>query len=300
MGDKINAYYRLKDENCSKDDFNYHSHEKFEIYFFHGGNCKYLIGDHIYHLEEDDVIIMNGLTLHRANPEPDLAYERSVIEFSAEWLRPILASLNVPELLNPFDQLSFALFRGVDATAILEIKALIRRIALLDLKAVNAPNHTFDSRIKEGEASTLLVQLLFKIFELSKLRLVKMPTTKSEKSVHVNRVIAWIDANFDSDIKLDSITEDLNISKYYMSRIFKDVTGYTIMQYLMQCRINRAKYLLEIYPDKSILEVAIESGFANCSHFSRFFRKQVELTPSEYRNMKTYSFQSKDPDLLSK
>jgi len=71
-----------------------------------------------------------------------------------------------------------------------------------------------------------------------------------------------------------------------MSRIFKDVTGYTIMQYLMMCRINRAKYLLEIRPEKSILDVALESGFEDASHFSRFFRKQLKITPSEYRNRK--------------
>jgi len=41
---------------------------------------------------------------------------------------------------------------------------------------------------------------------------------------------------------------------------------------------------LEIYPNKSILEVALESGFEDASHFSRFFRKQMKITPSEYRN----------------
>lgn len=291
MGEEnINVYYRNKNEVSTKDEFRFHSHDRYEIYYFHGSNCKYLIGDHIYYLQEDDIIIMNGLTLHRANPELGKLYERSVIEFSAEWIQPILSSLKVPELLNPYQMLSNTLFRGVDKTELSEIEDLIRKIASIDMSKKQASKR--DNRLLEGEISTLLVQLLFKIYELSKLRLVKIPTVKSEKATHVNRVAKWIEQHLESNITLDNIATNLNISKYYMSRIFKDVTGYTIMQYLMCCRINRAKYLLEMHPDKSILAVALDSGFESLSHFSRFFRKQVHITPTEYRNRKAIEFQS--------
>ncbi|WP_077623003.1 AraC family transcriptional regulator [Sediminibacillus massiliensis] len=285
--EKINAHYRLIDKTCRKGDFRYHSHERFEIYFFHGGDCKYLIGDHIYYLQPGDIIIMNGLTLHRANPEAGTCYERSVIEFSSEWVKPILKSLNVPELLQPFYTLGNVLFRGISANERNAIEELIKEIANLDLNSLDENGDKMENRLKEGEVSTLLVHLLFKIYELSKIRLVKIPPARSEKQLHVNRVAKWIDQNFSKDINLDHISDSLNISKYYMSRIFKDVTGYTVMQYLMCCRINRAKYLLEIYPEKTILEVALDSGFESASHFSRYFRKQVKITPTEYRGNKT-------------
>lgn len=284
MADKIFAGYRLVDKVESYEDFRYHSHDKYEIYYFHGGKCKYLIGDHIYHLQEDDLIIMNGLTLHRAYPEPGIAYERSVIEFSSEWLRPILTNLNVPELLDPFNQLSNTLFHIRDKEKSAEVKELMKKMA----KTVQSSNqqNKMENRLKNGELTTMLVQLLFKIFDLSKQLLQNNVPVESDKNIHVKKMIEWIDIHFCNPITLDDIAHHLNISKYYMSRIFKDVTGYTIMQYIMSCRINRAKYLLEIHPDKSILEVSLESGFEDSSHFSRFFRKQMKLTPTEYRNSK--------------
>ncbi|KKI90062.1 hypothetical protein WQ54_23390 [Bacillus sp. SA1-12] len=289
----IRAYYRIKTEVSSKEEFTYHSHDRYEIYYCHSGNCKFLIGDQIHYLQEDDIIIMNGLTLHRANPELGKLYERSVIEFSAEWVRPILSSLKVPELLNPFQMLSNSLFRGGETAKLAEIEDLMKRIAAINVNNIKTNASNFENRLLEGEVSALLVQLLFKIYELSKLRLVKIPTVKSDKASHANRIAKWIEQHLDSNITLDNIADNLNISKYYMSRVFKDVTGYTIMQYLMSCRINRAKYLLEMHPDKSILEVALESGFENLSHFSRFFRKQVKITPTDYRNSKAIDFQSR-------
>lgn len=292
VDENIRAYYRVKDKISSKDSFSYHSHEKYEIYYFHSGNCKYLIGDQIHDLQQDDIIIMNGLTLHRANPQVGELYERSIVEFSAEWIRPILNSLKVPELINPFRILSNSLFRGVEKARLAEIEELIKKISLLALNSQNTITTKLDNRIIEGEISTLLVQLLFKIYELSKLRLIKIPPIQSDKAIHVNRVSEWIEQHLESNISLDHIAENLNISKYYMSRIFKDVTGYTIMQYLMKCRVNRAKYLLEMFPDKSILDVSLESGFENPSHFSRFFRKEVKITPTEYRNRRSMNSKS--------
>ncbi|MED3793444.1 AraC family transcriptional regulator [Niallia alba] len=284
MTEKIIAAYRLMDKVETYEDFSYHSHDRYEIYYFHGGECKYLIGDRIYRLQEDDLIIMNGLTLHRAYPEPGIPYERSVIEFSSEWLRPILNNLNVPELLSPFNQLSNTLFHIKDKEKSAEVKALIKKMAE-KLKSSKQEN-IVENRFQIGELTSMLMQLLFKVFELSKQQLENNSLAESDKNLHVKKMIEWIDSHFCDPITLDDIAHHLNISKYYMSRIFKDVTGYTIMQYIMSCRINRAKYLLEIHPDKSILEVSLASGFEDSSHFSRFFRKQMKLTPTEYRNSK--------------
>lgn len=284
MTEKIIAAYRLMDKVETYEDFSYHSHDRYEIYYFHGGECKYLIGDRIYRLQEDDLIIMNGLTLHRAYPEPGIPYERSVIEFSSEWLRPILNNLNVPELLSPFNQLSNTLFHIKDKEKSAEVKALIKKMAE-KLKSSKQEN-IVENRFQIGELTSMLMQLLFKVFELSKQQLEHNSLAESDKNLHVKKMIEWIDSHFCDPITLDDIAHHLNISKYYMSRIFKDVTGYTIMQYIMSCRINRAKYLLEIHPDKSILEVSLASGFEDSSHFSRFFRKQMKLTPTEYRNSK--------------
>src|SRR5690625_5473447 len=74
------------------------------------------------------------------------------------------------------------------------------------------------------------------------------------------------------------IADALNMSKSYVSHLFKDMTGFTVMEYVMGCRLTHAKYLLEMKPDKKIAKVAYESGFESASHFSRYFRQKTGLT----------------------
>lgn len=62
--------YRMSKE-IKKEDYDFHSHDTYEVYFFHSGRCKYMIGDEIHHLQENDIIIMDGLTLHRPYPEEE-------------------------------------------------------------------------------------------------------------------------------------------------------------------------------------------------------------------------------------
>ena len=52
------------------------------------------------------------------------------------------------------------------------------------------------------------------------------------------------------------------------------------MEYVMGCRFNQVKYLLEMEPDLSIAEVSASSGFESLAHFSRYFKEKVGTTPS--------------------
>ncbi|WP_209123813.1 helix-turn-helix domain-containing protein [Alkalihalobacillus sp. BA299] len=71
-----------------------------------------------------------------------------------------------------------------------------------------------------------------------------------------------------------------------MSHVFKETTGFTVMEYVMGCRLTQVKYLLEIELDKPLKDIAYECGFESVSHFSRFFRQQVGMTPKEYRRFR--------------
>lgn len=61
--------------------FVFHSHDQYEIYYFHEGKCNYLIGDRIYVLEPGDLILMDGMTLHCPKIEKGAKYVRSFIHF---------------------------------------------------------------------------------------------------------------------------------------------------------------------------------------------------------------------------
>ncbi|WP_163539485.1 AraC family transcriptional regulator [Gracilibacillus sp. YIM 98692] len=282
--ENLYLYYRNIDVDFRREDFFLHSHDYFEIYLFHQGDCKYLINDHVVQLQQNDIIVMNGSALHGPSPKEGIAYERSVIEFSPEWIKPILKTLNVPELLTPFDQLTNTLFRNIDPCKFEEIHALLKKIHMKQLDSQIPKKNKTEKRMVKGEVTTLLVELLFILYELSKSKLDKVMLGNTDKKTHVDKIISWIDHHFQYNVTLDDISNNLHISKYYMSRIFKDITGITVMQYLMQRRLLRSKYLLEMHPEKTILDVALESGFESASHFSRRFRKYFNVAPSEYRN----------------
>ncbi|MFC4402993.1 AraC family transcriptional regulator [Gracilibacillus xinjiangensis] len=282
--EKFNIVYRNVDRNFKKKDFHVHSHNFYEIYIFHKGNCNYLINDDMIDLQESDIIIMNGSSLHGPSPEENCPYERSVIEFSAEWIRPIINKLNVPELLTPFDELSNSLIRKVDKVLYQSLLELVKKMQIKQIQQKDSNKSEVQKRLLEAETTTLLIELLFIIYELSKGKLNSIMLQNNEKSCHVNRITSWIDQHFQQEISLDDIASSLHISKYYMSRIFKDITSLTIMQYLMRRRLIRAKYLLEMQSHKTILEVALEAGFDSSSHFSRKFRECYGVSPSNYRN----------------
>jgi len=263
----------------------FHSHNEFEIYLFHSGNCNYLIHNKVYHLQPNDILIMNGLTLHRPNPIPTEKYIRSVLNFSAEALQSVIESLKFPDILKPFHDYNHTLYRGVDTELVKKIEYSLKDIAEL--------NETFEKQenrdilitplVYEAKMKTYIIQLLFHIYELNQTHKCDNPHVESEKQQHVKRITSWIEEHFHEEITLDDISKNLNLSKYYMSHIFKEITGGTIMKYLMSCRVNRAKILLETELNLSILEVALESGFKHSSHFSRFFLQKVGITPLEYR-----------------
>ncbi|GAE94310.1 transcriptional regulator [Gracilibacillus boraciitolerans JCM 21714] len=282
--EKFNIVYRNIDLVTNKEDFFVHSHDYYEIYFYHKGDCKYIINEDMIDLQSHDIIIMNGSSLHGPAPEINTCYERSVIEFSADWIRPILDKLNVPELLTPFDKLSNYLLRKVDKQVHENILQLVNRLQLKQIQQIDLKKSEVQKRLLDAEITTLLIELLFIIYDLSKGKLNNIMLSNNKKTLHVNHVISWIDQHFQEEVTLDDVANSLHISKYYMARIFKDVTGFTVMQYLMQRRLVRAKYLLEMQSTKSILEIALDSGFESSSHFSRKFREFYRISPSAYRN----------------
>ena len=74
----------------------------------------------------------------------------------------------------------------------------------------------------------------------------------------------------------------VNISPYYFSKLFKEATGENFIEYLTNIRIDKAKELLE-KSDLSMKEICAMCGYSDPNYFSRTFKKNVGLTPTEYK-----------------
>ncbi|NRF92350.1 response regulator [Paenibacillus frigoriresistens] len=92
----------------------------------------------------------------------------------------------------------------------------------------------------------------------------------------------YIQKNAHEDISLEMVSEQVRLSPHYVSRMFKEQVGTNYIDYLTECRIERAKNLL-CDPEKSLKEITFEIGYSDPNYFSRVFKKMTDISPSEYR-----------------
>lgn len=85
-------------------------------------------------------------------------------------------------------------------------------------------------------------------------------------------------------LHLRDISQELFISEGYLNSIFKSVTGFTIMQYIENRRIEKAKYLL-VSTKESINNISKQLGYYDQYHFSKSFKKATKYTPTQYRKI---------------
>ena len=98
----------------------------------------------------------------------------------------------------------------------------------------------------------------------------------------LQRVLDYVEAYLDRNIKLEDLAQLLGMSQFHFSRLFKQSLGLSPYQYLLQQRIERAKQLLK-QTDRSILDIALEVGFGSHSHLTKKFRQLTGTTPKAYR-----------------
>ena len=98
----------------------------------------------------------------------------------------------------------------------------------------------------------------------------------------VEKICAYLAANYQQKFSLTEVAARFYISPYYLSRLFRRVTGQSIVDYINGRRIEAAQRLLET-TDLSISAVAEQTGFASAAHFRRVFRDTMGSGPLQYR-----------------
>ena len=110
-------------------------------------------------------------------------------------------------------------------------------------------------------------------------------TSKSKKAYPiVDSVCEYIKQHLTEDISTSQLSETFNVSIYYLSHVFKAVTGTTITEYKNELRLTKAKLLLKD-SDLNISEIASEVGFENSSYFTEVFSKSETISPQKFRRL---------------
>ena len=141
-------------------------------------------------------------------------------------------------------------------------------------------------------ATPIQEQLIKNTIELLILSLLTSDSTERQKRVesyalHLQRknltadILTYLQENMSSKVLLSDISKQMSYSPSSIKRIFNEEMGCSIMHYLNDLRIERAKELLQ--ESRRITEIAQEVGFDTANYFSAVFKKRTGMTPSEYR-----------------
>ncbi len=131
--------------------------------------------------------------------------------------------------------------------------------------------------LPSSDANTALMGEMFRSY----CHLVREHATRSLPPV-VQQTVLLIDADLSADISPGDLAKSLGISPGYLSAVFKKAMGQTVSEYIRRRRMEHAAYLLET-TNLQIQTVALHCGILDVQYFSKLFKKQMKLTPTQYR-----------------
>ena len=108
---------------------------------------------------------------------------------------------------------------------------------------------------------------------------------QSPKYQKVQEVAEYLQANPGTRESLDQLAGRFYISRSWLSRIFREVTGFSVSEYANMVRVKRAQKLLA-HGDYSVTEISELVGFESITYFERIFRRYTDRTPLGYRREK--------------
>lgn len=253
--------------------FPIHFHPEFEITFINNAKGgKRIVGDHIGEIQEKELVMVGPNLYHGwenyKNTGKELLHEIT-IQFPRELFDGNILNKNI---LKPIRELFNNANRGI-----LFSKDTIRMVEpkLLELSK------------KRGFDSYLAFQSL--LYDLAISRDQQLLTNLSfqrqsdfHNSERIELIYKYIQDNHHQKIKLDDAASIVNMSVISFSRLIKQRTGKSFIDFVNEIRLGIATRLL-IETNKSIAEICFDCGFNNISNFNRIFKKKQDCTPSEFR-----------------
>ncbi|CAG7644546.1 AraC family transcriptional regulator [Paenibacillus allorhizosphaerae] len=247
-----------------------HLHEhSYEIYYLLSGKRNYFIQDRVYAVQKGDLIIINKKELHHTADRGEPGHERLLINAAEPFVRPAIDP-GAPALL-PFHRGSGVLRLNLEEQSAVE--TLMLRI-MDELKGKQAGYELY--------AEALLTELLLLIYRWEERYVSQDAPSQDNLQEKITQVARYISTHYKEDITLEKLSDHFFISPYYLCRIFKKLTGLSVVEYVQLARMREAKRLLEETNEK-IIDIAEMVGYASVGHFNRVFKKTAFITPLQFR-----------------
>lgn len=275
---------RLSEKDCfyiverHKTEFTYplHQHKEFELNFIeHGKGVRRIVGDSVEEIGDYELVLLGGEDLEHV------------------WEQGTCRSKDIREVTIQFSSDIF----GEDLLSknqFASIRRMLRRAdhgLFFPLSSVMKVYSTLDTIAQEQERFVQFLKFLYILYELSisdEARVLASSsfahTEQTTESRRVQKVKQYIDENYAKPLKLSDLADLVGMSPVSFSRFFRQRTGRTLSDYIVEIRLGYAARML-VDSTKNISEICYECGFNNLSNFNRTFKAKRRYTPREFRAM---------------
>lgn len=195
-------------------------------------------------------------------------WDRSV-DLTVIFLHPKFVQQITAELIRG-DRLELIPKHITEDLALTQLGLLLK----LELEQGNPLGRLYQESIETAFAARLLNHAVCRI---------QSPTNLDLPNQRLQILLSYIQDYLDQDIKLIDLANLVNLSEYYLCRVFKQQMGVTLHQYVIQQRVERAKQLLK-HREMTITDIAQACGFSHHSHLTRHFKRMTGVSPSMARS----------------
>lgn len=268
------SYRRISTENYKGF---YHCHQGMELLYVYQGNGQIVVNRKVYPIQSGTFLYLQPFQLHHIQVDvtPDAPFERTIITLEPSIFEHFFASF--PHLHQYFQHLwnnevHEQVLQQMDQTSFLS--------QLFQHYAHVLAND--QDQQKQQNFGLLLLQTFQFLYAKGFGNPVENGLHPQRQLRYSEKIMNWLETHYAEEISLDSVAEQLHISKYYVSRVFKQETGSSLMDYVLARRIRQACLLLHI-SNKGIEQISIEVGMNNFPYFCQAFKKLIGTTPMKYR-----------------
>jgi AraC-like DNA-binding protein len=262
--------------NRTKSEFTYpvHVHPEYELNFIeHGKGARRVVGDSIEEIDDIELCLIGNESLEHA------------------WMNYHCESKDIHEITIQFHKDLFleSLLNKKQFQTIAVMFENAKKGIVFSRSAIEQVKQKLSSLSYCQDGFNSVIELLNILHELSNDREARILCSStftnqddSSESRRVQKVINYLHANYQKEIRLVDVASYVNMSEVSFSRFMKKRTGKNYIEYLNDLRLGIAsRYLVD--SNKTIAEISYECGFNNLSNFNRIFKKRKSYTPKEFR-----------------
>lgn len=247
-----------------------HSHNKIELFLLYQGRIQFQIDDIAHYMESNQMILVREGSLHSIHSLSGTPFFFTTIHFDIDLLQE-----------TGSDYYYIDLYRKL-AHGIIDCQYVIRSNTDFGANIIRL----FTSLAHILRNMPMGYELAVKGYlELILYELVHHAAGEgaSDSSKDFSLILEYIESNYASNITIDTLAQLCGMSKYYFIRYFNKQTQKTPIEYINQLRIQKACELLKGEDDIRILDVAIATGFQDLSYFNKCFKRDMGITPTQFR-----------------